>query len=659
MLRGDITAQNVKDYLAGIPTDHLEPIMDDQMVRMKFPTNAVDAFHRSVDWGFRKLWTQPEDRLARVPLYKNIYDLQLKGSLDQYADHIAGMSQQQGNAFIRQLEGAASKRAQSDVTRVIYSDGRRTNIAQKLRFISPFLQVTTNRLHYYGTQVLENPQNMAKLFKGWNAIGTTTDQNGKPVVTVNLPCFVADHLGISDSPSLSFQKSSLNLINSGEPWYSPGFGPIASVPLAEWLRQHPQDTPDWVKTMVGSNGLGIFPNNYYGKDASDLFLPTWTRRLKSSEGQQYVNTQAQIYAQEMMNFREGRRPHPPTAAEISDRSNGLWLFRTLAAFILPAQPTLSTGQPGATAGSGQGAQAQALTAMVQMHSDYLKKYGKDGDNRFLNDHPEYYDYMISLTQNPTGIVPTNEADRRVVKYGALADTLHDPKMASLIFNLSNDYGKFEPDAYAWQQDRPVTPGSATALRTGLDDPEKGYANRVVSRGWSEYVKATQERDALLQQYGYRDIRQKEAGWVATIFNSKVAAIQKDTSWVDESGHVVSPWYDDFMTQDNAHYAHAAEDLDRIVHNADYYKANIGQQPWLATAAAYLSQRGEIAAMLDQIQAAGGSGDIRASSNGWLRLVWDAARTRFANADPQWAQIQASKFAHDDLSSIPDPYAATA
>ena len=89
-----------------------------------------------------------------------------------------------------------------------YTVDRRTAPADAARYLMPFFQVTQNRLTYYGSQVLENPQNMARLFLGWNAIHSTKNRYGEDVVMAHLPGPVAKMLGLQEGTVLQFNKQS-------------------------------------------------------------------------------------------------------------------------------------------------------------------------------------------------------------------------------------------------------------------------------------------------------------------------------------------------------------------------------------------------------------------------------------------------------------------
>ena len=130
------------------------------------------------------------------------------------------------------MEANARREATKTVRDTMYTVDRRTAPAEALRYLMPFFQVTQNRLTYYGRQVIENPQRMARLFLGWNAIDSTTNRYGEYIVTAHLPGPVAKVLHLEPDTSLLFNKQSINLMFQGEPWWSPGWGPVMTVPIA-------------------------------------------------------------------------------------------------------------------------------------------------------------------------------------------------------------------------------------------------------------------------------------------------------------------------------------------------------------------------------------------------------------------------------------------
>jgi hypothetical protein len=640
--QGPITSDDVIAHLGGLRNEDLTPILDDELLRMPAGYGGVSgSIERFIDRAFHFMWTLPEDRLARWPLYNTIYKQSIMQQLKDYEPELLTMTNDRANAFIRNtIEPRARYEGQNTVTRVIYSAQNRTAPAEALRYISPFYQVTANRFAYYGSQFLENPQNMARLFNGWNSVSTQKDVDGNNVIVVHLPGFLAKFMGIEDTPRLTFQKSSLNLISNSEPWYSPGFGPPVTIPMAEIMRRTTGHTPPWLEKLVGSTGLstGMFPNNYYGDNAAEQLMPTWMRRAKASTDRQWMNSFTQVYAVELMKYKNGDRPDPPTDEEITNRTNGLWTFRLLASVVSPSQPTLTN---------------EVLGPMVDTYRGYQKKYGQDADAHFLADFPQYYDYMVSVSKNATGVAPTQSAYGRAQDNADLIANLPDPSMAAMITNLPSDAGLFNSAAYAAEYGRPIGPGSATEFR-GAQTPEEALNRRIASRGWNEYGNLVKTRDALLAQFGFKDMNQSGAELIKAAFEAGKNQIIRDTMTPDGSRNAdgsynqVSPWWEDYQQQDNALYAKRADTLTRILNAPGYVANNIGVQPWLSSAAEYLQARNQVTAMLAGQQ----SQDLNARGNEWLKAAWQARVTAISDADPVWKDWQARYFAHDDLTEVP-------
>lgn len=640
-----ITPQDMHSFVAGRDIKTLVPIYDDGQIPLP-PQTGKQFVDHLIDKAFDYLWSLPEDNLARWPLYRQIYDTHIHDSINDNMAFLDGLPKSEADAFIfNHIVPAAREHAMATVKKVVYSAERRTVPADTLRFLSPFFQVTANRFNYYGGQLLENPQNMARLFNTWNSIQTVKDQYGQQVVALHLPGWVAKILGVEDTPDLKINKSYLNLINSGEPWYSPGSGPIVQVPLGKFMRDHPEDNDllgkvqKFLKPIVGSQGLGIFQGDNYGTSIIVDSLPTVARRVLASKDQQYWNTYTEIAVVEAQKYREGLRTTMPTTEEIQDRANQMWMFRIATAEISPAQPTVGNA---------------AFDNITSLYRTYQQSYGKQADTKFLADHPEMYDFAVTMSKNNTGQAATDSAVGRANANSALINSLGDKTMSALVTNTPDDQGKFDADAYHWQYGREVSPGTGISIR-GPQSPEDVANQKVVQRGWIAYADAAKKRDALLLDAkvngGSNSINAKDNLWIKLLFDQDKQAILDSTSYKAADGTLVSPWWADFQTQNNGLYAQRAQDLGRIVDNPGYVDKNSGVQTWLPAARQYVQARADINSLLADQKAQGGSSSITASDNLWIKILWDQTNADLDASNPAWADIRNQKFAHDDLQEV--------
>lgn len=630
ILEHEVTPEQVHAYLAD-RTD-LVPTIAREYVPTLRSTTLGQAISSGIDSAFKYLWTLPENKLARYPLYDQLYRDEWYRIVREAQPHLETMTQGQAQAWItKNADTAARSYAAHTTQRVVYSSEVRSNVAEKLRFIAPFAQVTGNRFYYYGTQALENPQNIARLFIGWNAI--STDANGN--VNIHLPGWLRSHIpGMDEFDKLPVNKQSFNLIANGEPWWSPGFGPVVTVPAAKLLRDHADSPIGQYMTKLGGQ-IGLFPGGYLGQGPADQLLPSWGRRILAGQGQQYANSFALIKTIETWKYENHLRDKPPSDKEISERNNHLWAFRVLSSFVSPVQFQV---------------QNDMVEHYTQIHRDYVKKYGKDADVHFLADYPESFDLVLDYTQNPTGIAPTQQASALESQHADLIASLPDPSMGAMLTNLPGSNGQFDQSAYYWQMDRPVAPGSPTNIREGKD-ANQAVDDRITQRGWIEYRQATAWRDSMLlaakQAGGSNNLQAKDNLWIKILFDRQRDQILKDTRVVRPDGSTYSPWGEDFAQQDDATYGKRADGLRMML--ADPKVINDPKTyPWAQSGAQYLTLRDHIRTLL----AAQPSQDINAADNSWLRLLWERGAQQISDADPVWAQWRDRYFSKDDLSLIP-------
>lgn len=627
IVAGEVSATDVANRLAG-RTD-LSPMHGEELESLTKHTLG-EKYDKVVTRAFQVLGTMPEDHLARWPFYNAVYMSTMRSLVLKNWDHLQTLSHDQAQALISgEFQSAARARATKSLKTTMYTVERRTSPAQALRYISPFFQVTQNRALYYGRQLIDNPVNMARLFLGWNAIQTVKDSFGNDMVHVHLPGPVANFLGLQDTPDLAFNKQSLNLLFQGEPWYSPGWGPVVVAPAAKILRDNPDSIPPWIKSMVGPHGLGLFPTNDYGSNDWNQLIPTTLRRAipwTQDEGSQdWLNSYAQIATTEAWRFSTGQRADKPTDAEIKDRTDALWLFRLGAAGLLPAQPTLKG----------------PLAGMQDIYRQDQQTYGKDADTKFLADHPDYYDFMISLTRNPTGIGATDANVGMSKKYADLIGKFNNPGWGGIIINDPNNTS-FDSDAYNWQNGRLITPSSDLKYR-GQQSVSAALDQRLIDRGWHDYHALTAWRDAQVAQSGIAD-NSPQAKMLA-----QYVAYRRE-----QIGQSNPTWWKQYMQQDNAFYAKNAQDLASILTEPNFVKDNAQRLPWLASARDYLVLRSWMTDQLAARKRNGLSGSITAQSNADLADYFAYRRKQLAASDPAWATYQERMFNHDDLTEVPGP-----
>ena len=161
--------------------------------------------------------------------------------------------------------------------------------------------------------------------------------------------------------------------------------------------------------------------------------------------------------------------------------------------------------------------------MIDKYFEYQTKYKGDADAMFLQDYPSYFDYVVSLSSNPSGAEGNLQAVRNAKKYNYLFDNLWNTYMVSVVTNDPSDT-TFSTEAYQWQRGRPITSGSAEVYR-GINSPEDALKQRKIARGWVEYTKARNVRDAQMQSMGVKDVNDKRVAGAQAAFKRKIVEDQ--------------------------------------------------------------------------------------------------------------------------------------
>ena len=420
---------------------------------------------------------------------------------------------------------------------------------------------------------------------------------------------------------LQFNRQSVNLMFQGEPWWSPGWGPPVTVPMGQIIRQDWEKIPPWLRPVVHN----IMPMGA-GATMWDDIAPTTARRafvtIRGSEEAQYANTYSLIAAHQSFLIDQGLRDKPADfAGEIQDRTDALWMFRILAAATLPAQPTvLSPLQP-----------------MIDTYQEYQQKYKRDADAMFLQDYPQYFDYVVSLTRDPTMIDPTVAAMRNAKKYDYLFSDMRNPAMISLVTNDPKDQ-EFSTEVYRWEKGRPISPGSSTQFRS-TQAPDDALKQRKIARGWVEYTSAKTSLDALLNQYGADSVNDPRCPtFLKTMWSMKVDQIGADNQ----------EWQVEYGKQDNSYYGENALDLQHVISDKKFVQDH-PDTGWIPLAQQYLLTRNAVNDALTARKAAGGSESIQAKSNSDLATLWAMKKKQLADMDPTWNDIDSRFFSNDNLT----------
>lgn len=583
---------------------------------------------------FQGLPRVASDRLTWQPTYVRGHRIAMQRQLDLHfntqaklgkpVDHVTN---EQMNSFMK----VADKEARQFMREVLYHPNR-TNLSAQLRYISPFFSAYTDSIARWGGLVLEDPSlvgKMAKIYNAPAAIHLVTDQSGDTVdengrnskgefvdqsnrvfnfqaspLTKNLPKVISNaKIGVG----------SLNVVTPGDPWWSPGFGPVVSIPADTVMRNYPESSQflSWL-SPYGTQATST------GGDVLNSLTPAWFDDLRTTwdpNGQKYQDSVFAAYRSQLIDYHNGEGPVPDWKKAEKDARN-LYFLSALADSVLPGK-VRGTDKYQFYVDAYKALQQQdASTARDQ----FMARYGKD-----FKEFSDAALFTSSATKSGNGVPSTVEG---VMQDRALGDLIkQNPELGGFIVGDTAQAGAFNQWALLNQK--------ATGQRVTLSAEDRVKAAEV-STGWDAYVKISAAINAEMNNRGLTSLRQKGGEDLVQLKNAYIYGIAEK----------YPAWADDFTISDR----------DAIPKRIDAFRT-IVNDPRLALdpnrsdvrmMRAYIGYRDQFTRELAARKAAGGSNDITAQSNRDLNQGWQQLRTAMAEQNTKFESIMNRYLANDDL-----------
>lgn len=467
---------------------------------------------------FRVVAEIPETVMGRHPFYQDAFSRRFETLLSQSGRGESTLTR----AEVAQLRNRADLLARRDVAKVMFDTSRQSNLGYHMRFLMPFYSAwedtMTKWARIFGEHWEAIPL-MAKAYQAPNKMFEVTDEDGnrilpngdvvrvledgslgevigheadptKGYIHIPIPKFLADWAGTDDHVRVS--KGSMNVIFQGEPFWLPGPGPLLSIPANEALVNHLPSS--WAEHPVGKWLLPFGPT---AEGPVAQAVPQWAKNINTAiradmDEDRFAQTYAQLLAEEMQAQSTGEAPQRTRAETMKLVGNRARNFYIMKAF--GSQAPFSTQPQG------------RLEWYRQEWNRYIEEYGKDAEDKFREDYPDYFDMTISLSLNETGVRASDAAMDEVKKYRDLV--AQTPEYGWAFAGAANLGGEFSQGAYQQQKRQKIGAGSSKTWRT-IKDPGDAYNEVQVSKGWAEWNKFSTEMNLQLEDAGLT-IRSKGA-----------------------------------------------------------------------------------------------------------------------------------------------------
>lgn len=551
------------------------------------------------DKTFGVISDMPNDNLLRFPFTSNRYQFHVNNLVKSRAEWLKAKGDVFTQADIDGIEKLARERTLVDARRYLYDTMASHDLAKGLRLLIPFGSALMDSANKWGVVLREHPSMAADIWRLWSypdRNGLIQDQDGnqlqiedgkevwyqvnpktgertklpdtfKPngkVITFRLPVGVKiDGM----KPVVAINKQAFQTFLD-----IPTFGPAVTIPANEFAMSHPEfATNQLVKTFImpyGATGnplVAAVPGN----------LRNWGQQIQSWRGVDDQNAEEQamaVYMTEMSNYAQGKRTNAPTFAEARSKAAQMQMLRFLARL---------------------GGVTSQIDSPYQPYIDYYhllqqQDPGNADKNFYDQMGPEFFWLTSAVTRNALGIPATVGAFNQYKKLGDLMQQF--PDLAPLISGAEGA-GTFSKAVYEAQKRTPVRYGTQKNERE-LVPLQESVADTQKRLGWVEWTKFNDALTADLLDRGLTSLQQKGAEDLA---QAKKDYLDNHMTWKDPYGTVqVSPWYQDYASQDDSKMTSRLTQMAQIVQDKrlqgrddiqgliDYLSARQGFQDYMTS-----------------------------------------------------------------------------
>lgn len=628
--REEISAEQFDVLLRGAPD--LKPIagrafMDDTL---RAGSGTIKStVNSAISQIFKMIGSTPENNLVAWPFYNNLYKKNLQRELnlaEQMGKNI------QDPDLIIQMQRSSHAASLKSVNETLYRVSNNTGLSNTLRWLVPFFNAQYNAVKVYGKFLLQDPSRLARTALIWNApnrIATVVDENGVEVppgtppstqqyILMTVPEGMQGRFGLPKGYKISVPKNSLNIFLTGENPLAPAFGLPITIPVSLVSNSRPdkvESVSQFLNEFVGEETTKvimqtILPFGRAPENPWKLLLPAFGQKVASLnaglDDVSYANSVASAYKTLYYNWdKEGRIGREPNFKNAQDLANTLYKIRIAANLSLPFTFSFKPEwQP--IMDDYRRALNNPLIGKTKIDDYIQSKYGDIG-----------YILTAPTSRNRTGLYPTVNAVRNQREHQELLnrmDQLNVPNLVGFIANFGTTSDKFSDAAANYFRGKQVRPGGDIRY-TESRATEDVLRDRQESLGWSYYSKYTAERDAMLSQYGIKDINSKAAEQLGL-----KDAWEKSVNSIKD---YLPAWREakDFSSTDFNSTKRYIKGLIEISSNKKWMD-QYGQSNTMQAISDYLVNRSYLVDQLQQRKQALGEGSLSSEANADLKDAWD-------------------------------------
>ena len=539
---------------------------NDGMVRSFFKGFAVEGFE-----GFGRL---PSDVLSRNPMLRSLFANEV-GRRSKLA--IKQGQKEFTVADINRITRQAKKGAIEETQRYMYNIAETPRAASTMvRFLIPFLGANVEILKVWSGLIRRDPSIIGRANLIWQsperAINTpdgffqgagggytiiTEDDKGRKYLTFTISEAYLEDKDLYGwkkylaNSQYKFGKNSFNMVTQNPIGNG---GPIVQMAFNELAIKN----PELEKTAIGEfvlgwgvkGGEGVHTRILGGQSPAVRTVAEELNFVGDYDGQKrkitndvitYIDTQVRLGEVQPM------RPE-----EIIDMANKVWWTYAIVKYFSPSAPIVES----------------PLVPYIEAYRGLVEQYGSnEGTEQFIKQYgDEFFAVTKGRTTSKTGIPPTQEAEEAREPFKKLL--LDNPEYSRVILGDIYDVGEFSSAVYAAQMSSTIDREFGAEMLK-LYGPEREYKEYTsedflpdgrlvevdVDLGWQKYGKIIDEVEAYRIQYGFPNLRVKEAAKLKAWKDEKIKNLKEEHPG----------WAEDYDTPPNTQaWNNKIKDLERIV-----------------------------------------------------------------------------------------------
>ena len=598
------------DELAALlPDASLRPVVHGEVLAQSLGGSQLSqTWDNIIGTLWDKIGTLPEDVLSRNRFFEAMYRAEAERLVDLYDTQGVRLDE----TLLAKVQEQSRVYALRESKSLLYDLAERSEMAEIVKFISPFYSAWQEVITRWAGLSVENPAFVARLRLVWNAPeraglivdengytidedGRATDYEGRTVeagsdryIQFRVPEWAKDmpgFKGLDSQGGVRFNKKSFNMALQG--W--PGVGPIVQVPVNEIAKGRPD---------LEASLRFVLP---YGsvQEVRDIALPAAWKRLhtrnREEDDRAFTNAFLRIWQTKAVDYNLGKRDTPPTREEAEREAKAFFSMRVVASATLPAAPQFV---------SPYQVYIDALRQRRELDAtlDHTAPDYRSPDEWFLDEFgPEFFPLTESLSKSVDGVPPTLEGWAARKKYRDLIEEM--PELGGLIIG-ADGAGEFNRAVYASQFANESAPGTGVDQREGRTFDEFTRAP-AVSLGWIEFSRAMDFIDAERIQRGLPNLQVKKAADLARIKRLITASLAEK----------YPDWFAEYSVTDRNKSARRIAGMRLISEDP-----RLAQREDIRGLAEYLKLRDSFSAFLSTRKAK----TLTATSNRTLAIAWETA-----------------------------------